>query len=201
MAALSDREILEALDRQEITITPFIRNNVQPGSIDLTLGSNVDVWDCEEVLDLDPSVTTKGFLKDHFKETDISAGYELKPGEFVKGHSAEEITLPSYINGAIFNRNSLAGCGLDAAVSQYINPGFHGNKIIVIRNLSRNSIILRPGIKICQLILFRLGTTAIRSYSERHDPVLLGGKKTEATDNPFSRFMEERIAKIAGAGL
>ena len=59
MPALSDREIYEALERKELSITPLTADNVHPGSIDLTQHSEVDVFESSVPLDL----TTKQDLQ------------------------------------------------------------------------------------------------------------------------------------------
>ena len=199
MPTLNDREIFEAHKNGELTIEPWNGANVQPGSIDLTLGDEIDVFDCPKKIDLGSDL--KDTLKNYTK-TEKTGGYELSPGEYVVGHSAEYIRLPLYINGAIFNRNSLARIGLDAGISQYINPGYHGNKIIVLRNHGTQTITLKSGIRICQLVLFRMGSESARSFDSRHDLDLIkeiaGEADNSGYDNSISAFMSKRIAEIAG---
>lgn len=89
------------------------------------------------------------FIENQFKTIDITDGYVLEPNDFVRGHSTETIKLPSFINGIIVNRNSLCSVGLDVSISQYINPSYQKNKIIVIRNISHNRIKIKSGIRIC----------------------------------------------------
>ena len=111
-----------------MVIDPFIADNLQPGSIDLTLYKFIGVLD-----DSQPVILPVGKedIERRTKVVDISTGYVLKAGSFVTGYSNEQIRLPSNINGIITNRNSLARIGLNAGISSYINPGFHGRKVIV----------------------------------------------------------------------
>lgn len=205
MSSLSDKEIFELIDKKQLSITPLDPNNIQPGSIDLTLGSTVDHWECgsDELLDL-TSDDYKTFVENHFRTIDITDGYILEPNDFVRGHSAETVSLPSFINGIIVNRNSLCSVGLDVSISQYINPSYKKNKIIVIRNISHNKIKIKSGLRICQLVLFRMQSESIRDYSNRHSLESLKGfielknvKTTQNVDHSLSDFMEKRINDIA----
>lgn len=209
MSSLSDKEIFDLIEKKQLSISPLDPNNVQPGSIDLTLGSTVDHWECapDEILDLTLD-DNKQFLDDHFRTIDITDGYVLEPNDFVRGHSAETIKLPSFINGIIVNRNSLCSVGLDVSISQYINPAYKKNKIIVIRNISRNKIKIKSGLRICQLILFRMQTESIRDYSNRHsldalkEFIDLQRDQTNGNvDNSLSEFMEKRINEIASGNI
>ena len=209
MSSLSDKEIFDLIEKKQLSISPLDPNNIQPGSIDLTLGSTVDHWECtpDEILDLTLD-DNKQFLDDHFRTIDITDGYVLEPNDFVRGHSAETIKLPSFINGIIVNRNSLCSVGLDVSISQYINPAYKKNKIIVIRNISRNKIKIKSGLRICQLILFRMQTESIRDYSNRHSLDALkefidlqNNQTNENVDNSLSEFMEKRINEIASGNI
>ena len=146
----------------------------------------------------------KTFVENHFRTIDITDGYILEPNDFVRGHSAETVSLPSFINGIIVNRNSLCSVGLDVSISQYINPSYKKNKIIVIRNISHNKIKIKSGLRICQLVLFRMQSESIRDYSNRHSLESLKGfielknvKTTQNVDHSLSDFMEKRINDIA----
>ena len=202
MSSLSDKDILELIRLGKLNISPLQVSNIQPGSIDLTLADSIEQFSFDKTIDL--SELSKDDLKRSSKIISISAGYELKTGEFVTGHSSELISLPQDVNGLIMNRNSLAKVGLNAAISQYISPGFHGNKIIVIANMGATPIILKPGIRICTLVLFRMSSTSYRAYDLRHDTTFIkdhmtGMRYTESKhiDDSLSDFMNERIKELA----
>ena len=48
MSSLNDKEIFDLIEKKQLSITPLDPNNIQPGSIDLTLGSTVDHWECSQ---------------------------------------------------------------------------------------------------------------------------------------------------------
>ncbi len=206
MSSMSDRAIQEALKRKDLIIEPLIFDNVQPGSIDLTLGSSIDIFCPNKSVDL--WSIRKDELQAFTQTIDITDGYDLQPGQFVKGHSKEMIKLPCFINGEILNRNSLVSIGLNAALSQYINPGFNGHKIIVLHNMSNQVIRIKAGIRICQLVLFKMDGESIRSYEHRHDlsemsnyidelEATIKVDKNKHIDTSLSDFMNKRIDEIA----
>ena len=176
MPSLSDRAILDLITEKKLSLSPLIMDNIQPGSIDLTLGDKIHIFNGTGPIRL--ASMQKDDIKRGMEEVSLGSledGYPLEPGAFVTGHSAELIKLPPDVNGLIMNRNSYAEIGLDAAISQYINPGFHGNKIIVIANRGARTLYLTSGLRVCTLVLFRMERPSIRSYDGRHDVTLLEG--------------------------
>lgn len=105
----------------------------------------------------------KDELNNLTQSIDITNGYNLQPGQLVKGYSKENLKLPSYINGLILNIDSLASIGLNAAISQYVNLGFNGHKSIVLYNMSNQVIRIKAGIRICKLVLFKMDENQVRS--------------------------------------
>ena len=208
MPTLSDREIKELISTKKLIITPLIADNIQPGSIDLTLGNEIDILQVHASTTVDLTKDCKD-LNTHTEKKDISSGFELLPGQTVTGHSAEYIEMPRDVNGFILNRNSLARIGLDAGLSQYINPDYKGHKIIQIRNNASFPIKLMPGIRICTLVLLKMGDTSDRSFDERHNTESLTGfieklrkshqdvETAKSLDKSFSDFMNRRIQELA----
>lgn len=206
MPALCDKDVYMAIANRQLNITPLIRNNVQPGSVDLTLYNKIEVMELPSQIDLSAVSSTE--LKSFRKEIDITEkGYELKPGDFVTGYSEEILELPKNIIGQLSNRNSLVRVGLDAAVSSFTNPGFKGRKTIVIRNFGPCTLVLRPGMRICQMTFFTMSGEALRGYEERHNEKLLEQftlidfpglrESVENIDNALSDFLNDSIRRAA----
>lgn len=199
MAILNDRDLMDAIGRKIISITPLDANNIQPASIDLTLHDVIEVFDPRGNLDI--ASLSKNQLKEFNREVNIASGYCLEPGKFITGYSAELIKIPSFITGRIYNRNSLARCGINAAISSFITPGFSGRKVIVIHNFSDFSVKICPGMRICQLELYKLPHSAMRSFEDRHNPSKLETptyqKYNPPIDNSLSEFLQERIIAAA----
>ena len=132
MAILNDREILAAINNGELFISSLNFNNVQPASIDLTLHH---ILETTTLTYLDAAAVNLQLqeMQNSLNVHDITDnGYELMPGQFVTGYSSEKLHIPTFMSGHIFNRNSLARCGLDISTASFVNPGFNGRMVIVI---------------------------------------------------------------------
>lgn len=209
MPVYSDKAILEAIDNGVLSITPLKPNNVQPASVDLTLGEDIEILTPG---DIDLFSTDREVLKTRTKTHNIRDGYKLTPNSYVVGYSAEYLHFSTFINGRIDNRNSLARLGLDVSAGCYINPGFEGHMSLVIRNFGQSAIILHPGVRICQLVIFHLTGQSIRNYDNRHDldSIIsqamqhvpgINLQKEMPKDTSLADFLDERITSIAKRGL
>lgn len=208
MSSLSNKSIQEAINNKDLVIAPFNFDSIKSGSIDLTLGSTIDVFCPTKAIDLESiQKDAQDELQNFTQSIDITDGYNLQPGQLVKGYSNENIKLPTYINGVIFNIDSLASIGLNAALSQYVNPGFNGHKTIVIYNTSNQVIRIKAGIRICKLVLFKMDDNPIISKEHNLDLNEISSyiDELEATrtdenssnlDTSIADFMNKRIDDI-----
>lgn len=208
MSSLSNKSIQEAINNKDLVIAPFNFDSIKSGSIDLTLGSTIDVFCPTKAIDLESiQKDAQDELQNFTQSIDITDGYNLQPGQLVKGYSNENIKLPTYINGVIFNIDSLASIGLNAALSQYVNPGFNGHKTIVIYNMSNQVIRIKAGIRICKLVLFKMDDNQINSKGHHLDLNEISSyiEELEATrtdensrnlDTSIADFMKKRIDEI-----
>ena len=206
MSVLSDKDIIGAIGQKIFSINPFIPNNIQPASIDLTLYKYIEIFD--QSLPIDLTAISSQELNKRNSEVDISNGYTLLPKHYIVGYSNELLRFSTLINGRLCNRNSFARLGINAAISSYINPGFEGRAVITIYNFGNSEIKLQEGVRICQLELHYLHDQTIRNYCDRHDinkiydDLEILNKKIqydskEPLDNPISDFLNERIHAAA----
>ena len=208
MSSMSNRSIQQSIKNKELVIEPLYLDNIQPGSIDLTLGQTIDVLCPTKPIDIESiQKDPQEELQKLTQSIDITDGYDLQPSQLVKGYSKEKLKLPSYINGVIFNIDSLASIGLNAALSQYVNPSFNGHKSIVIYNMSNQVIRIKAGIRICKLVLFKMDENQVRSTDYHLDLNELSSyiDELEATrtddnsrnlDTSIADFMNKRIDEI-----
>ena len=208
MSSMSNRSIQQSIKNKELVIEPLYLDNIQPGSIDLTLGQTIDVLCPTKPIDIESmQKDPQEELQKLTQSIDITDGYDLQPSQLVKGYSKEKLKLPSYINGVIFNIDSLVSIGLNAAISQYVNPGFNGHKTIVIYNMSNQVIRIKAGIRICKLVLFKMDDNPIISKEHNLDLNEISSyiDELEATrtdensrhlDTSIADFMNKRIDEI-----
>ena len=207
MSVYSDSAILEAIKNGILGIDPLIPYNVQPASIDLTLDNEIEIIDVNII---DILNTDKKILHENTHKKNIEGGYTLEPGQSVIGYTAERLKFSTFINGKIYNRNSLAKFGLDVASGCYINPGFEGKMPLVIRNLGKVKLIIYPKVRICQLEIHQLTSQSVRNYENRHnlsdiiDHAMQNVPSEqiasqEPLDNSLAEFLHERIVAASKA--
>lgn len=159
---------------ERIVIDPFNQDNIQPASVDLRLGSDfkwfpghrqyVDMRDRKvEMVSKSASDPSWDPLK---MEGDVH--FALKPGGFVLGTTLERIELGPKIVGKVEGKSSLGRIGLTAHITAgFIDPGFNGQITLELFNASPNTILLRPGLPICQIAFFECITTCDRPYGSK----------------------------------
>lgn len=166
MAILSDSRILEKVYSKSLQIEPLLVENIQPSSIDLTLGDTIEVP--KQGLCISPSCTNIAEMRDFFETVPLNSDFVLSPGEFVLAQVGETISLSSEMVGNIQNRNSLIRCGINVGLSSYINPGYKGKLPIAIHNVGKFDFKLTPGMRICQLVIAETHGVN-KDYSDREE--------------------------------
>lgn len=188
MSILPDHYIQKFVETGLITIHPFVSENVQPASVDLTLDRRFRVFVGDTVprgeshlwaprACIDPEEDQSHL----FEEVEVPEGgsFYLYPGDFVLGSSVERLGIPSYLVGRLDGKSSLARLGLIIENAGNFDPGFTGTATMEIANITRMPIRLRPGMKIGHISFARLSDSARRPYGH---PDL--GSKYQGQDGP-----------------
>lgn len=187
---LSDREIRILVERGRIGISPMPADDAWSAtSIDFTLAPQIRRW---KVIPAQPglgmhtarfSPGVEGYdinelIQEHTTEvicTDEKP-FELKPTEFALGWTVEKVRFPidSRVAARVEGKSSLARIGLGIHVTApTIHGGFGGGKKdgdglqiqLEMWNTGPLSILLRPGLKICQLIFEEVHGTPEKAYA------------------------------------
>lgn len=161
---LSDAGILEALDSGAIDITPFDRKRLQPASVDLTLHDVVrrPRSRAGEHLDLAavPRFHTESEGPGHY------GTFHLGPGEQLLACTEEVVRLGRMHVARVEGKSSLARLWLSVHVTGgFIDPGFEGQVTLEVVNHSPWTLVLHPGMPICQVAFDRLDTPPSRTYT------------------------------------
>jgi dCTP deaminase len=143
--------ILQEIESKRLKIEPYEENAIGPASIDLTLGEKIRVFvTAQSPIDLSKDIDYKKITQ----VIDIKRGYTLQPGQLVLGITREKITLPENICGWLQSRSRFARIGLMSHVTApFICPGVSNHQVLEIFNAGNHGILLKPGVKICHLIL------------------------------------------------
>jgi dCTP deaminase len=183
---LSDREGKAALERTSIRITPDPRSEADLWSstaLDLRLGEQLAVWDLSA-----PDAPKSFSPADHIL-ADLLArflrtipippeGYPIEPGKFYLGWTLERIQLPhrSRLAARVEGKSSLARLGLGVHVTaptihagfgcSDLDPDYPGNPIqLEIWNTGPVPVVLKAGMRICQLIFEHVDGTPEQGYT------------------------------------
>jgi dCTP deaminase len=152
---LSDRDLRKELESGRFGLEPFDEAMLQPSSIDVRLDRFFRVFNNTRYTHIDPS-----------QQQDDGAGpFVLHPGEFVLGSTFEAVRLPDDLAGRLEGKSSLGRLGLlTHSTAGFIDPGFEGHITLELSNVANLPITLWPGMKIGQLCLFRLSSSAEHPY-------------------------------------
>jgi len=162
---LSDVDIKKGVESGAITIKPFLENQLQVASYDVTLGNEFEVVDRHLLEASDPArsifpATRKVIIAD-------GEEFVLHPGENVLGKQREFIGVDNEHLILLSGKSSLARIGLVVHnTAMLFNPGHHFYPTFELVNSSNIPIILRPGMPIAQLLFARLTSPTSKSYKD-----------------------------------
>jgi len=171
---LSDADILEAIRKGKIIIDPFREENVGPASVDLTLSSRFALFEKGQLIDSRRLDETAKMQAINAKGGEI----ELKPGQFILAKTVEKIAVSRDIAATLEGRSSIARLGIFVHAAGLVNPGSGLTKPVpmVLEVFSQNSspVKLYPGMKIVQIIFYKLSSPAKQGYDERKTSRFVG---------------------------
>lgn len=168
---LSDGDIINLVAEQEI-IKNFDETSCEGATVNLTLDSQGQIYDSRE-----PIVMGETLDESLYKEVSL-IGYKLLPGETVTVQTKEYFQIPDDMSGLIIERHSIRLMGLSVSPASYLNPGYNGTMSLIIKNENPVAVELVPGIKFCQLALFKLSSKSLKPYSKQ-DQRYQGSKEVQ----------------------
>lgn len=159
---LSDGDILKALKSRDIIIKEFDRERLQPASYDILLGNKFLVSNTESTLAIDPVRKIFPVTKEIIIEDDGS--FVLHPGISILGTSVDYFGSDKYLIH-LSGKSSLARLGLIIHnTAGIINPGHFLNITFELCNLNHVPIVLRPNMRIGQILFSKLSNKPIKDY-------------------------------------
>jgi len=185
-----DWQIIDAVQKGTLRISPFDRLAVQPNSYDVHLGEGVIMFDdTTDPIDLhDQASINKGML--------IKGGEKIviEPNELILGTTYEYFHLPSYIAGMLNGKSSLARLGLTIhQTGGFIDAGFCGAITLEIKNEHpRRPIVMRVGDPIGQIVFFE---TMIPDVPYSHKPTAKYNNQCATTHSRYGLNFAENCTK------
>lgn len=161
---LPDVSIREEIKKERLVVKPFIEENLQPASLDLTLSSTVGVFENHSTAFVDVKEKSKVVKQ---ITVDAQEGFIIHPGEFILAETVEYFEFPNNLVGLLNGRSSLGRLGIIVhATAGFFDPGFKGTATLEMHNISRLPVKLYPGMRIAQFVFYRTEKPASKGYHE-----------------------------------
>lgn len=175
---LSDRDLKQRLGN-DLVIKPLNPEQIGPSSIDLTLGNKFRVFKQLSKTHIDPD---KDKNSDNFTEVLTVDEFVIHPGEFVLGTTKEWVEVPDDLVGRLEGRSSWGRLGIVVhSTAGFVDPGFRGTLTLEMTNLGKMPVLLRPGMRICQIVFEKLQSPAEVPYDKRKGSKYVGQRGPEAS--------------------
>lgn len=190
---LSDKTILNEIKEGNIIIEPFDQELLNPGSLDIKLGSTVKTYIRETLYwknrDEIPEVYKNGKIvqtsigkewfyraekaldpKEKLETEELTLpeeGMILHPNEIYLYAAHERIGVKGNICSTVKAKSSLGRLGLDIVIGPagFIDSGFEGSLVLELR--ATRPIIVYPNMKIAQLLFHRVEGEVLESYDQK----------------------------------
>ena len=190
---LSDRDILDEVDRGRVGLNPWDPAMVQPSSIDVRLDRFFRVFENHRYPHIDPAEDQSELTREVVVEGHDDP-FILHPGEFALGSTYEVVSLPDDIAARVEGKSSLGRLGLlTHATAGFIDPGFTGHVTLELANVATLPIKLWPGMKIGQLCFFRLSSPAEHPYGSEKYGSRYQGQRGPTPSRSFQNFHRSKI--------
>jgi len=165
VSVLTRSEIWEALYKGQrgdgLLITPLVDGGKEIGSssVDLHLGHEFIVFKQAKVTCIDVKESEK-LDENVYRYQDkqrITRGqsFVLHPHQLALGASIEYIALAANIAGQIVGRSTWGRTGLVIATATKVDPGFKGCITLELVNEGEVPLVLYPGLRVAQIILYK----------------------------------------------
>lgn len=144
---LSDRSLRQLILQHPDFIDPAPEDSqIQPASIDLTLGNEIRFANGE----------TFSLHR---------GGFKLFPSKFILGHTKQSVNIPTDLVAQLNGKSTLARRGLMVhSTAGYIDPGFRGHITLELANIGHEIIFLEEGMLVAQIVMIQMTTRADRPY-------------------------------------
>jgi len=145
---MTDREIKEAINNEEIIMNNFAEECLQPSSYDMRVGQKAIL----SGRDLEINIQKQG-------------GIIIKPGQFAILTTYENIKMPPDITGHIGVKSYFTRKGLILLSGLQIDPGFEGVLVLGVYNAAPRKLTLDFLSPFCTIEFHRLSSPVEKPYS------------------------------------
>lgn len=133
------------------------------------LYQSIEDWEYEQRIDpKDPDLMQTRLRR--LEKTIVSAkgfeGYVMPPHSFVLGHTVETFNIPNDVLVHVTGKSTYARAGLSVTVTP-IEPGFRGQVVLELANLTPRPLVIYPGEGICQFVFMVADDHCEVTYADR----------------------------------
>ncbi len=197
-ALLTEKQILSRLCRRDpgrVIVTPIleIREQIQPSSIDLRLGTEFAIVKSARLACLDilqDKEEARAEIVRYLERVHVAPDdrFVLHPHDFALGCTLEYIKLPFDIAGRLEGKSTWGRVGLQIhSTAGFVDPGFEGALTFELQNVGRVPIPLYPAMRVAQICLYECEESSIPYLKKSHssyggDPGLVISKYFDLPD-------------------
>lgn len=163
---LSDCTIREFVKSAHM-IEPFCEDQLQAASYDITASEIAMIFKSRsQPIDLQDKVQMERAVE----EINISAGYYIKPGEYILVKTQEKFNIPGNVTAHTRPRTTFTRAGLVLS-DQHMNPGFCGRLYLGLYNATPNIMRIRSGLQVGQMVFEEIhgNITTEKLYNHKPD--------------------------------
>lgn len=149
-------------DKDYISVYPVTVDQIQPASVDITLGTTfleVSPDHPYDIITFDTPIEYKKVVTDK---------YVLHPKHFVLATTREFFRLPADISAFVEGRSSIGRMGLFIQNAGWVDPGFHGEITLELFNATNHPILLEAGRRVGQMVFAQLDRVARNPYHGKY---------------------------------
>lgn len=165
---MSTNEIRRAMREGCIDVDPLSEDLLGPSSIGLRLGDSVYELQASKPVVVDEKETYPDLRRVEPNRTGL---FSLKPQQVLLAPTLEHVSLSKDYAGLMSGTSDLGRLGVSVTLSEAVAPGFgHSSPGILTLELVSHapvSILLKPRMRICKLMIFALTETPEFSHEER----------------------------------
>ncbi len=165
---LSDYDIIEEINLQNIILNPYNFDDIKPASYDVHLGGKLLIPNLDGPARFDPASDEQPLLQDKLYPYDSGYQYWLPPHGVALGHTQETLTLhpDATLAADIAGCSSLGRWWLAVHMTAgFIDPGWSGQLTLELFNASPWWLRLWEGMRIAQIRFYRMNTMSTRPYN------------------------------------
>lgn len=139
-----------------------VLDNIQPASLDITLDRSFRRIQNSKsfILNVENEIEYQEDIVDNF--------FIIEPKQFVLASTVEYINLPNFITAFVEGRSSIGRIGLFIQNAGWVDPGFEGQITLELFNASDYKIMLKPNMRIGQLVFAKMDKSADTPYDGKY---------------------------------